>query len=131
MLECVTWPNTLLEAHADERRARFFAGDWRGLSPLLERTTPEGRFDRVVSAETVYTLEAAEQMATLVSRHLARPHGIALIGAKRYYFGTGGSIAAFRDALAKREPALECEAALVIDNGHSNIREVLRVRWRA
>ena len=26
VLECVTWPNTLLEARADERRAQFFAG---------------------------------------------------------------------------------------------------------
>ena len=40
-----------------------------------------------------------------MSRHLARPHGIALIGAKRYYFGTGGSIAGFRDELAKRKKA--------------------------
>ena len=122
---------------ADERRASFFAGDWRGLSPLLQRAYPDrggaggdGRFDRIVSAETVYTIEAAQLMASMVHQHLARPHGIALIGAKRYYFGTGGSIAAFRDALSQLKPSLECEAARVIDNGHSNIREVLRVRWQ-
>ena len=96
------------------------------LSPLLERTTPAGRFDRVVSAETVYTLEAAEQMAVLVSRHLARPHGVALIGAKRYWLRHWRLDRRLPRRRAKREPALECEAALVIDNGHSNIRGAAR-----
>lgn len=56
-----------------------------------------------------------------------RDGGLAVIGGKRYYFGTGGGTESFAVALSKTG-VLECTVARVFDDGKSNIREMLLVR---
>ena len=57
------------------------------------------------------------------------PDGVALIAAKRYYFGVGGGTRAFAEALAE-SGAFECDVAATYADGASNVREILRVRRR-
>ncbi len=62
--------------------------------------------------------------------------GRALIGAKRYYFGVGGSTALFaqrlsEDAAAEADPSarLTSQVIKVIENGASNLREIVEVSF--
>ena len=54
--------------------------------------------------------------------------GVALIAAKSYYFGVGGSVADFC-ALVASDGRFACETVRTFEDGQSNRREVLRVRW--
>lgn len=60
------------------------------------------------------------------------PHGMALVAAKRYYFGVGGGVESFR-ALVRRDGIFETEVvAEVEDPGSSgNVRQVLALRFPA
>ena len=57
--------------------------------------------------------------------------GVALVAAKRFYFGVGGGTAAFLSLLRKQRAgagvALSAEVVRVFEDGASNIREILRV----
>jgi len=68
-----------------------------------------------------------KQIVKMLERHLRPDSGVALVAAKRYYFGTGGSTEEFRSLLSDL-PGFTCSEVDVIDNGRSNIREVLLVR---
>lgn len=63
-----------------------------------------------------------------IKQHL-RPvrHAIALVAAKKYYFGTGGSVEHFL-SLVKRDDALYAEIVWQESDGRSNIRAIIRVR---
>jgi SAM-dependent methyltransferase len=56
---------------------------------------PEGGFDLVLSADTLYSTSASRRLWQLVREQL-RPGGTALIASKSYYFGCGGSVAGFK-----------------------------------
>ncbi|KAG5188234.1 hypothetical protein JKP88DRAFT_353472 [Tribonema minus] len=105
-------------------RAAFYFGDWGGLPEMLADDGEE-RFDLILTAETLYTATATVQIHRLIETLLA-PGGHALVAAKRYYFGCGGSCAHFKQLVA---PPMACETACVIDTGVANIREVLLVSW--
>jgi hypothetical protein len=83
---------------------------------------------------------------TLIKQLLA-PQGVALIAAKRYYFGCGGGCDYFKQLVNTNANAdcssttsvsnsysisssrLQCETVRVVDTGVANIREILRVTW--
>ena len=73
----------------------------------------------------VISLGGLIQVVKMLERHL-RPGGLALVAAKRYYFGTGGSTEEFR-ILIQSIPGFSCDAVDVVDNGRSNIREIFAV----
>jgi hypothetical protein len=95
----------------------------RGTHPLSSMF----RFDTILSADTLYS-ESTMPTLIRVLRQLLHRTGHALIAAKRYYFGVGGSTAAFRQLLA-RYGDMSCELVAVYEDGASNIREILCVRW--
>lgn len=112
------------------------SGDWLGvLSSGAEK------FDWIVAAETLYTVEAARETALLLSRLLRPGSGHAWVASKRYYFGVGGGVDAFREAAkalsvvtAKEDDVpynLHVETVKVYDNGKANIRELLHVCLKA
>ena len=80
----------------------------------LELTCDEGRTDAT---------------RTGVSEGVWARSGVALVAAKSYYFGVGGSVAQFRD-LVERGGLLEHRGALTIEDGSSNRREVLELCWK-
>ncbi|CAM9221117.1 unnamed protein product [Discosporangium mesarthrocarpum] len=121
-------PNSLWD------RATYYCGDWGDLSRLLEEPPHDGKFDLILTAETLYTTSVAEkihepclQVLSMILRHLA-PRGLAIVASKRFYFGTGGSTAHFR-GLAAADGRLRCEDVSTSDTGQGNIREVIEVQW--
>lgn len=52
-------------------------------------------FDLILSSETIYSAEAMPHLIALIRALLKPPNGIALIAAKRLYFGCSGSVHQF------------------------------------
>ena len=139
------------------QHVRVGAGDWMDMSQklLVPRNNPErkeqsydpllprdGRFDLILAAETIYSESAARETALLLQRHLRPATGVAYVASKRYYFGVGGGVEPFRKFVSELNdhtsshdletapPRLTIETVRVVDNGTSNIREVLKVQCR-
>ena len=49
---------------------------------------------------------------------------------RRYYFGVGGGTDAFGAAITNAHPDMEVETVETFSDGASNVREILRVRFR-
>ncbi|CAM9398275.1 unnamed protein product [Chrysoparadoxa australica] len=131
-LRHATMPNIQANVGADlYQNASFYAGDWSEVSGLLKKEEEEGgqliTFDRILTAETLYTTQVTAKVYWMIHRHLSA-NGEALVASKRYYFGCGGGCMAFRD-LCTTGGVLSCETVRVIDTGRDNIREILRVTW--
>lgn len=143
----------------------FIAGDWDALvaasqSGAFLGTAPDpGRVDVILTAETIYAQPQIEKLVRLIHRLLRRRQGggndggggggansnapLALVAAKRYYFGTDGGTLSFGLALSKMPPvpaedcvdgvqrmvALASTTVLQVEDGQSNIREVMKVYW--
>lgn len=60
-------------------------------------------FDLIVSAETIYATPQIEKISDVLRATLRRPSGIALLAAKRFYFGTGGGVEPFLEHLRGSE----------------------------
>ena len=144
VLESVTMQTLQLNGLWHRARAggvRLLSGDWASVDALLcderRRRAPadnsgdsDGGFDLVLSADTIYCTAASTRLWQLVRSQLKRPNGVALIAAKSYYFGVGGSTAAFK-ALVDADGRFACESLRTFDDGASNRREVFAVRWRS
>jgi hypothetical protein len=139
------------------QHVRLGAGDWMDMSQKLlllrnNQDTKEqshhdpllpsdGMFDLILAAETIYAESAARETVLLLQRHLRPVTGVAYVATKRYYFGVGGGVAPFRkfaselndhnnsnNDLETTPLRLSIETVRVVDNGTSNIREVLKVQ---
>ena len=55
--------------------------------------------------------------------------GVALIAAKSYYFGVGGGTKLFADAV-RADGTFEVDTLMTYKDGVSNVRELLRVRFK-
>ncbi len=86
------------------------------------------RYDYVLSADTLYFVDSVPVLIKTI-RSVLHERGVALIAAKRYYFGVGGSTADFRSKIAAYRD-MECTVVRVIKDGLSNIREILQVKWK-
>jgi hypothetical protein len=110
------------------------AGAISGTSDALFGTPrpplPADGFDLILSSETIYESESAARLCGLILAQLRRPSGVALVAAKSYYFGVGGSVAAFRSRV-EADGRFTCSTVKVIEDGASNRREVLAIRWRS
>ena len=103
---------------------RFFSGDWGALPPLL----PASSYDVLLSADTIYSV-ASQPRLLAVMRASLRPGGCALVAAKSYYFGVGGSAAQF--AAAATAVGLSVRVVARFSDGASNVREILRLEHAA
>ena len=88
----------------------------------------DGAYDLILSADTIYNAEATRRLWKLVSEQL-RDGGVAYIAAKSYYFGVGGSVADLL-ALVTADGRFDCRTVRTFEDGASNRREVLELRWR-
>ena len=149
VLRAVTMPAVQLNgllARAQAADVRFIGGDWSCVGEKLARECADANgsgsqlqglfedapkatpgFDLILTADTIYNVEATPRLWKLIAEQL-RPGGVALVAAKSYYFGVGGSIAAF-SALVAADTRFECSSIATFEDGRSNRREVLRVRW--
>ena len=110
-------------------RARYFAGSWEALPGLLEERGLQHSYDLVLTAETIYSLEAIQSLYRCIKACLQPTTGVAYVAAKSYYFGVGGGTAAFRQ-LVEADGRFDCQLAAVVDDGQSNKRELLRLTPR-
>ena len=96
------------------------------------------RVDCIIASETIYTKQHTLEMIQFLLHHLKIGTGIGIIATKRYYFGCGGGTnelftAASDTTLFLEEESdkyckLDLEVVKVIDNGMSNIREIILAR---
>jgi hypothetical protein len=107
-------------------RARYFSGSWDALPAELDRLGLHHTYDLVLTAETIYSVEAMGSLFRCIKACLRPETGVAYIAAKSYYFGVGGGTAAFRQ-LVQRDGGYSCRAVAVVDDGLSNKREVLEL----
>ena len=107
---------------------RFLSGDWSGVaSKLLGEADAFGLYDLILTAETIYSPASATRLWSFI-KTLLKPGGVALLAQKSYYFGVGGSVAAFKELVKSDEGmGFECRTIRVWDDGASNRREVFEV----
>lgn len=81
----------------------FVSGPWDSpqfLEHIIENVETT-RSALILAAETIYSHRSLSLFSELLIRLLSHiPRGKALVAAKRVYFGTGGSVEAFREALS-------------------------------
>lgn len=81
----------------------FVSGAW---SPQFVRLVGQGTFDLVLASETIYSLETLPVFTDTMLNCLAQG-GQALVAAKKIYFGVGGGVPDFMEALRKRSAQYE------------------------
>ena len=59
---------------------------------------------------------------------LKKPGGVCYVGAKSFYFGVGGGVAAFVEMIAK-DGEMKSDVVSTLEDGLSNKREILALRW--
>ena len=142
-------------AHQLTQSVHVGTGDWLGLVPFpsnglktnngglgegsegptvisdakRKTTDSDELYDLILAAETLYTLESAQETCHLLARWLKPETGMAYLATKRYYFGVGGGTQELWRVVETNYPnLLTLETIRVYDNGVSNIRELVRVR---
>jgi protein-histidine N-methyltransferase len=103
-------------------RCSFISGDWR--HPSLLSLLPAASFSLILSSDTLYDADSIPALLTVV-RHCLQPGGVALIASKRFYFGVGGGSGAL--AGQTETYGLTCCTERVLEDGRSNIREILSI----
>jgi hypothetical protein len=86
------------------------------------------RYKTILSSDTIYSCPTMPILIQTI-RSLLHIDGKALIGAKRYYFGVGGSTAEFGEHITLHCPDLKLNIVKVFMDGASNIREILEITW--
>lgn len=91
------------------------------------------RFDLVLSADTIYSPSSIARLWALIRQLLEPRGGVALIAAKSYYFGVGGSVAQLKATVeadqSGQAQGLRYSARTVASfaDGKSNMREIVRI----
>ncbi|TMW67392.1 hypothetical protein Poli38472_011012 [Pythium oligandrum] len=134
VLELTTCPNVLRNVREDAslyEKASFYAGAWSSVSDLMGTVEQvpqrDQEFDLIITAETIYTEAVAVELYETIKRHLRRaPGAVALVAAKKYYFGTGGSVQHFMD-LVNKDSVFQAHVIWEENDGRSNMRSILQV----
>jgi predicted nicotinamide N-methyase len=130
VLEDVTWPNILLncrDTEADKmHRCQCIGGDWSALTTKLQ--TAQQKVHLILSAETIYTKENCSILLNLIVNCLSED-GLAILATKRYYFGVGGGSSDLANLIQEQYPTLLCHQVASFQDGKSNIRDILVVKF--
>lgn len=121
----VTVPNIRVNCPNPPTPPKLFIGDWGQLPAAIARAEEggdaeeeelgegpgvgEGKYDVVLTAETIYEVKSAGRLIECM-RRLLKPSGVAYIAAKSYYFGVGGSTRQFEEqvCIASTKHASSC-----------------------
>lgn len=133
VIEMATFANVIKNATVSGQgetdthlQARFIDGDFISASDVLCSTLGCRRFDLILTAESIYNPTSVPQLLAAFNRCLS-PAGVILVAAKSYYFGVGGGVASFKKAI-DADGLFKCAVLARVDDGKSNIREVLLLR---
>ena len=122
VIRFVTIPNILANISAVanvNRNVQCLAGDWA--DPLFLKLL--AHYDVILTSDTLYSCDSMPYLANVIKSHL-KPSGIALVAAKRFYFGVGGSTAEFRSYFDQSN----AKVVKIFEDGSSNIREILEIK---
>ena len=99
VLRSVTHPcvqkNVSSRKEVFDRVDRYVSGDWTTCSDVLGKH----EFDLILTAETIYEPKSVAPLLDLLEWCLNPNTGLVLVAAKVYYFGVGGGIAPFEEAV--------------------------------
>ncbi|RHY92887.1 hypothetical protein DYB37_000839 [Aphanomyces astaci] len=128
VIELATIPNTQRNATTD--KATFYSGDWHLMSEHMAQANhgTDVEFDLILSAETIYTESVSVELFKTIRRHLKRRGGVALVAAKSYYFGTGGSVHHFK-SLVSQDATMVAHTVWESKDARSNVREILQLAF--
>ncbi|XP_063921328.1 histidine protein methyltransferase 1 homolog isoform X2 [Zophobas morio] len=99
VIKSATIPNVFLNNIASNK-CRFYYGDWNSFLDLQKQT--ENKFDFIFTSETIYNVNNYKKILTIF-RDLLHKNGEIFLAAKSHYFGVGGGIVQFEDALKKED----------------------------
>jgi predicted nicotinamide N-methyase len=116
----------------NNNKFQFWSGDWANLlhdTTWKEEISNQNGFDLILTADTIYAKPQIIKLAVFLNNTLPRQkNSIALVGAKRYYFGTGGNVNDFIDEVNKvSNGKLTCKKVAIYEDKQSNIREIILV----
>ena len=97
---------------------KFSSGAWADFDIV-------DRFDLILCCEGIYSVEHFPSLASILRRNLEPKTGVAFFAGKRYYFGCGGGTSVFANYLG---PEFASETLASIEDGKSNIRDILKIR---
>lgn len=106
VVEGLTYNNTIIN-DVDTNRCRFVYGDWDNLIGMQGNQ----KFDLLIGSEIIYKEQNYAKIMRLCQKYL-KPDGKAILANKYFYFGVGGNMDDFRDALEKN--GLSCQTLVKI-----------------
>ncbi|KAL3672565.1 hypothetical protein V7S43_001860 [Phytophthora oleae] len=137
VLELTTCPNVLRNVKDEPMysKAEFYAGAWSSMSQYMKEaellSEEQMQFDLILTAETIYTEAVAVELYQTIKRHLRRsPNSRALVAAKKYYFGTNGSVQHFV-GMVQADGVFKAETVWEERDCRSNIREIVQLTYAA
>ncbi|XP_045498482.1 histidine protein methyltransferase 1 homolog isoform X1 [Colias croceus] len=101
IIEHVTIPNVILNIEDEENRkneiqkCQFYSGDWQSFNEILAENE---KYDIILTSETIYNLSNYDKLVNFFNQRLTND-GTVYIAAKTYYFGVGGGMRQFEQAL--------------------------------
>lgn len=128
VLTAATMPNvalncTIYGVPLTDGRVTFVSGDFLSACQHLAKQPSFVPFDLVLTSESIYNIQSAKQLLKGCAECLAKD-GCLLLAAKIHYFGVGGSLAGFK-RLAETDGQFVCTVVHRMDDGASNVREIL------
>ena len=105
-------------------RCDFVSGDWA--HPSLLALLPARAFTLIVTSDTLYEVSSIAPLLALL-RHCLADDGVALVASKRFYFGVGGGTLELCRRVDESGDLVH-RVERVLEDGHSNIREIISLR---
>jgi hypothetical protein len=133
VLELATAPNVRANLQTKrmdvaDQEISFVDGDFHKAAIAVAERLGAKCCDYILTAESIYNTNSAHQLLQACDVCLS-DSGAVLLAAKRYYFGVGGSLAAFKK-MVDLQGLFQWDNVATIDDGSNNVREVLRLTRR-
>lgn len=125
-MEHITIPNVLLNIEEEDQRekeikkCKFYSGDWQSFNKRLPDTVV---YDIIFTSETIYNESNYDKLISVFMDRLSK-EGVVYVAAKTYYFGVGGGVRQFEQAIAKNGQ-LKSEVSWKSNGGIQ--REILKI----
>lgn len=119
------------------KNVAYMNGDWKDFTAKInsqdyisanKEAFADGKFDMIVSADTLYNIENYDSFYNVINTHLKNP-GICFISSKKFYFGVGGGTSQFIEYV-KAKGDFEITSVKEINDKISNIRQILEIRQK-
>ncbi len=98
-------------------------GDWANPEPY--GSVGQDTFDILLGSQLIYNESNYEKLCGFIKKHL-KPSGECILANKLFYFGVGGNMGSFREALTKH--GMECQLLKqVVPPKGGNKKQIVKV----